>query len=72
MERTIVGNGRDVHRVLRFGVFRAPVFAMCGGARPAASGCDGRKPTPHLRLEALEFLERAIWIGRQSVTKCLE
>jgi hypothetical protein len=68
----IVSNGRDVHGVLRFGVFRAPAFAMCGGARPAASGCDGRESTQHLRLEALEFLERAIWIRARSVTKCLE
>jgi hypothetical protein len=33
---------------------------------------DGHKATPLLRLEALEFLERAIWIRARSIMKCLE
>ena len=68
----IVSNGRDVHGVLRFGVFRTPAFAKCGGARPIVPGCDSHKATAPLRLEALEFLERAIWIRERSIMKCLE
>ncbi len=68
----LVSNSRDVHGALRFGVFRTPAFAKCGGARPTVPGCDSHKSTPLLRLEALEFLERAIWIRERSIMKCLE
>ena len=46
----IVSNGRDAHGVLRFGVFRTPAFAKCGGARPTAPGCAAASPERTLRF----------------------
>ena len=67
-----MSNGRDGHGVAVIRSLTQARLRKVRGARSTASGCDGHKSTPLLRLEALEFLERAIWIRARSIMKCLE
>ena len=66
-----VGDDKNEHGALYCGVFGGLARGQMRDAWLGAKGFACCGTTPLLKLDGLEFLEIASWIGTRSIMKCL-